>query len=138
MSGESKSMIHSICRIQMMVNITNKMWETGKVWIALVQFQKSFLNFISAIILNKIQIILVKFIDISSDFYMSYYETKLLMLNIIFYWFYAWNIYIRCRPEPKKTTQKKQLTRIRGWGHFIKCSFFLQFIKNRQFIVINI
>ena len=45
-SGESKSMIHSICKIQMMVRVMSKMCEIGKVWMALVQFQKSFFNFI--------------------------------------------------------------------------------------------
>ena len=45
-SGESKSMIHSICRIQIIVKITNKICETGNVSIAFVQFQKSFFSFI--------------------------------------------------------------------------------------------
>lgn len=70
MSGESKSIIHSICKIQMMVKTTNKIWETGNVSIALVQFQNSFFNLIFAIIQNKTKAILIIFNCISSDSYL--------------------------------------------------------------------
>ena len=45
-SPESKSMNHSTSQIHKIVKNNNKIWETGKVLIALVQFQNSFFNFI--------------------------------------------------------------------------------------------
>ena len=53
-SGESKSMMFSTCKIHIMVKVNNKTWETGNVWMAFVQFQKSFFNFIFFEIPDKI------------------------------------------------------------------------------------
>jgi hypothetical protein len=44
--GESRSMNHSISQIQIIVRANNKIWETGNILIAFVQFHMSFLSFI--------------------------------------------------------------------------------------------